>query len=288
MSYVATIGFFDGVHRGHRYLIGQLLATAARRGEKAAIITFAQHPKDAALLTPYKERIQRLKETGVDEIFCFQFPVIRQMTAEEFLHVLHDQCEISTLLCGYDHRFGCDHRTAEDMVSIGSRIGVDIQSNDCSPEGDMSSSKIRRALLEGDLDTANRMLGYTYTLTGEVVHGKAVGRTIGFPTANLRLPEGKLVPKSGVYATEGGIVNINHEGLVEVHYIDVQRTDVPCTKDVQREISTRDLYGQTITVPLLRRIRDERQFGSLEELKEQIERDVREWRMENEKWKMEN
>lgn len=275
MSYTATIGFFDGVHRGHRYLIGQLLNTAARHGDKAAILTFAQHPKDAALLTPYEERIERLKETGVDEIFCFQFPIIREMTAEQFLQVLHDQCEVKTLLCGYDHRFGCDHRTAADMVSIGSRIGVEILANDCSPEGDMSSSKIRKALLEGDIDTANRMLGYAYTLQGEVVHGKAVGRTIGFPTANLQLPEGKLIPKSGVYATEGGIVNINHEGLVEVHYIDVQRTDVQSTKDVLRGKSTKDLYGQTITVPLLKRIRDERTFGSLEELKRQIEKDIR-------------
>lgn len=285
MSYTATIGFFDGVHRGHRYLIGQLLNTAARHGDKAAILTFAQHPKDAALLTPYEERIERLKETGVDEIFCFQFPIIREMTAEQFLQVLHDQCDVKTLLCGYDHRFGCDHRTAADMVSIGSRIGVEILANDCSPEGDMSSSKIRKALLEGDIDTANRMLGYAYTLQGEVVHGKAVGRTIGFPTANLQLPEGKLIPKSGVYATEGGIVNINHEGLVEVHYVwnkeQVTRGKWQVTRSKEQGTRSKDLYGQTITVPLLKRIRDERTFGSLEELKRQIEKDVRELKMEN-------
>ncbi len=133
----------------------------------------------------------------------------------------------------------------------------------------MSSSKIRKALQEGDVDSANRMLGYAYTLTGEVVHGKAVGRTIGFPTANLQLPEGKLIPKSGVYATEGGIVNINRDGLVEIHY-----TTLPQPDTCHLSLDTCNLYGQTLTVPLLRRIRDEREFGSLEELKQQIQLDI--------------
>lgn len=264
MSYTATIGFFDGVHRGHRFLIGQLLDAASTRKNAAALITFDQHPKDAALLTSYDERIERLRETGVQEIFCFCFSVIREMTAAEFLMVLHDRCDVHTLLCGYDHRFGCDRRSAAELVETAQQVGIELLPVVCSPEGDMSSSRIRQALTEGDIAAANDMLGYAYTLTGQVIHGKAVGRTIGFPTANLELPAGKLVPKSGVYATTSGIVNISHEGLVEVHYL-----------DVQRERSTKDLYGQTISVPLLRRIRDERKFDTLEQLKEQIEKDIR-------------
>lgn len=276
MGYVATIGFFDGVHTGHRYLISRLREEAACRGMDSAILTFEQHPETVLrgtpkpLLTTFEERTERLKAEGVTEIFCFNFEVIQMMTAEEFMSVLVNNCGVHVLLMGYDHHFGSDHLSSfADYQAAAARVGLIVLPIDQAPEGDVSSSKIRRAIQRGAIESANIMLGYPYSITGVVVHGRGLGRTIGFPTANISVPEGKILPANGVYAVEA-------DGMPAILNIGTNPTigDNAVTLEVHIPGFTGDLYDQPLTLRLLRYIREEQRFESLEALKAQIERDI--------------
>lgn len=276
MSYVATIGFFDGVHTGHRYLISRLREEAARRGLDSAILTFEQHPETILcgtpkpLLTTFEERTALLKAEGVTEIFCFNFSVIQMMTAEEFMRILVGNCGVSVLLMGYDHHFGSDHLASfADYQAAAARVGLTILPIEQAPEGDVSSSKIRRALQRGAIESANIMLGYPYTLTGTVVHGRGLGRTIGFPTANIALPADKILPANGVYAVEA-------DGLPALLNIGTNPTvgDNAITLEVHIPDFVGDLYDQQLSIRLLRFIREEKRFDSLDALKDQIRQDL--------------
>ena len=276
MNYAATIGFFDGVHSGHRYLIEQLKEAAAQQQLKSAVITFENHPKEVligkspSLLTTFDERIALLKSLNPDQIYCFNFEIVKDMTAREFMTILHNQCEVDALLMGYDHRFGSDQlNNIEDYIHIGEDVGIKIIPQQQAPEGDVSSTKIRHALSEGNIHTANNYLGYSYHLSGTVVHGRGIGHQIGFPTANIQTDSQKLIPKAGVYAVETNghkaIVNIgtnptvgNSEETIELH--------IPAFEG--------ELYGQKIDIRFIRRLRDEKKFASLEELTRQIKSDI--------------
>ena len=286
MSYTATIGFFDGVHKGHLYLLQRLREEAQMRGMRSAVITFEQHPQQVLtgvapkLLNTFDERVERLKATGVTQIFAFRFDLVRNMSALEFLKVLHEQCEVNTLLMGYDHQFGADGRKSPDTYrKMGQEAGVEILFVEQAPEGDVSSSKIRKTLISGDVPEAANMLGENYTLQGQVVHGQGWGHRLGFPTANIQIADShKLIPKNGVYAaqvqTEDGtshqaVLNIGtnptiggNERTVEVHILDFDG----------------DLYAQSLRVELLRYLREEQHFASLDLLKRQIAKDVAEAR----------
>lgn len=283
MPYAATIGFFDGVHTGHRYVLEELRRTARERNMESAVITFREHPQNILtgerkpLLTTYDERMALLREQRPDQIFDFDFRVIRDMTAAEFLHVLGTQCGVKVLLMGYDHRFGSDGLTAfNDYRSPAQQEDIELIQLPQAPAANVSSTKIRKALLQGDISVADSMLGYHYTLTGEVIAGRHIGSGIGFPTANIRVPDDKLLPAHGVYAadvrtadgknTMAAICNIGNnptvgggETTVEIH--------IPGFNG--------DLYGTTISASLTKRIREERQFPSIEELRRQIEDDVK-------------
>lgn len=262
MKYAATIGFFDGVHLGHQYLLSSLKEEAAKRGLQSAIITFEQHPQQVlrgtcpSLLTTYDERITRLRATGVDEIFCFNFELIHTMSADEFAQLLHDRCGVEVLIMGYDHRFGSTHQTSD----IKHQTLEVVRIKELPGNQHISSTQIRNALIEGHLMKANEMLGYAYALTGKVVHGKAVGRTIGFPTANIEVEPSKLIPAAGVYSAEWE----NHKVLLNIN--DTIEMYVPHFEG--------DLYDQTITVELMGRIRGEKHFDTLNELKTQIQNDL--------------
>lgn len=282
MAYVATIGFFDGVHVGHQFLLSSLRQQAAQRAMKAAVVTFEEHPRSVlygispALLTTYEERTALLKQQALDEIYVFQFDVIRDMTSAEFLHLLHDRCEVHVLLMGYDHQFGSDGKKAmTEYQRLGEEAGVEVLPITQAPEGDVSSSKIRRLLLAGDVSNANAMLGRPYALQGTVVHGRGLGRKIGFPTANIRVENrNKLIPSDGVYAvqvttadncTRKAVLNIGtnptvggEERTLEVH--------IPGFSG--------DLYNQSIDIKFTRYIREERKFITLDILRNQIQQDL--------------
>lgn len=276
MSYAATIGFFDGVHRGHRFLLSEMRRTAALQGLQTAVITFADHPKAVLdgrtppLLTTYDERIARLREQQPDEIYCFRFDIIRDMTAAEFMAVLHRQCQVDTLVMGYDQHFGSDRITDFDNYRrLGEQAGLRLITVPQSPEGDISSSKIRTLLQQGGLTDANALLGYEYSLTGKVVHGRGIGSQIGFPTANIQTPPDKLLPKAGVYAavTDGrkAVVNIGTNPTVG---------GTETTVEMHLPHYNGSLYGETVTVRLLRRLRDEITFADTDALCRQIEQDI--------------
>ena len=273
MKYAATIGFFDGVHKGHRFLLGELRRVAAERGLQSAVLTLDEHPEyiltgnAKPLLTTGQEREQLLKQSGVDEIFMFHFSVIQQMTASEFMRIIHDRCGVEVLLIGYDHHFGSDQPASfADYERLGAEVGLTVLPVVQSPEGDVSSSKIRSALLAGEMERANDMLGYAYMLSGPVVRGNGIGHTIGFPTANIAVDAGKLIPKPGVYAAEGALVNIGTNPTIGNDHLTVEAYLI----DYQGE----DLYGQTLTLRLTHRLRDERKFHNLDELKAQIRQDL--------------
>lgn len=276
MRYAATIGFFDGVHVGHQFLLKQLKQVASSEGLGAAIITFSSHPKlslqgiSPCLLSTFDERVEHMKAMEIDEIFCFDFAVIRDMKAGEFMSLLYEKCGVELLLMGYDHRFGSDCLAEfEDYQRQGAAIGMGVRKVVCADVGNISSTKIRCALKEGRIEDANRMLGYEYTLTGKVVHGRGLGTQLGFPTANIEVPSDKLIPCSGVYSAMAGdnkaILNIGKNPTVDGKEI---------TVEVHLIGTKKDLYDQTISVSLLHYLREEKKFATLDELKWQIQQDI--------------
>ena len=273
MRFAATIGFFDGVHVGHQYLLAALRRVASERGLKSAVLTLDVHPQAVLagvaqqLLTTVDERTELLKQNGIDEVFLFRFDVIRQMTALEFMRLIHERCAVDTLLMGYDHRFGSDRLTSfADYEAFAKQVGIELVAVSETPDIEVSSSKIRTALLAGDIEQANAMLGYPYSLTGTVVRGNGIGHTMGFPTANIEPDACKLVPKVGVYAAEGALVNIGTNPTVGNERVTIEAY-LPDYKG-------RDFYGQTLTLRFTKRIRDEKKFASLDELKAQIQKDL--------------
>ena len=283
MSRIATIGFFDGVHTGHRFLFAQLCSEGKARGLDPLIITFDTHPRTVLqsdfvpqLLTSFAERKALLDSYG--EVLVLPFEKIRPLTAEGFLQFLHDSFGVSVLLMGYDHRFGSDKlRKASDYRKVGEECGVEVLTmrEFMNGEWHVSSTEIRLALQNGNIAVANELLGRPWSLRGNVVHGNGLGRTLGFPTANIRPDDPyKIIPKAGVYAVEvqgdsiqwtKGICNIgtnptvgNSQTTIEVH--------IPSFSG--------DLYGQSLEIRFLRFMREERQFDNLETLRRQIKADV--------------
>lgn len=286
-GYVATIGFFDGVHRGHQFVIRQLNTIAFEQGLQGLVITFGEHPRKVlqpgfqpTLLTTLPEKLSRLRQNGVDACAVLDFtPEMSRMPAFDFMkHVLKEQYNVKNLLMGYDHRFGHDsHETFDDYAAYGQQLGLQVRLLDYFADEEtnrISSSAIRRSLLGGDIVQTNRMLGYGYCFEGKVVTGFKVGRKIGFPTANLQ-PDNteKLLPSAGVYAvrvqTEGqtypGMLNIGKrptlangdQTSIEVHIIGFEG----------------DLYDCSLQVEFRQRIRDERKFDGIDALIAQLEQD---------------
>lgn len=267
-----TIGCFDGVHQGHRFLLQQLRALAEERGMQTLALTFRRHP--AAVLgktVPPQlctlEEKERLLKEQVREVKILDFTEeMARLTAKEFMKKLRDEYGVGLLLLGYDHRFGRPSPD-DDYERDGHALGIEVLR--AKPLPGISSSAIRQALQQGRITEANEMLGRPYTLSGTVVKGRQVGRSIGFPTANLSTP--LLVPKTGVYTATTpygpALVNIGHRPTlnngsdisIEAHIIGYEG----------------DLYGQSLSVSLLRRLRDEQTFPSLEALRRQIENDLK-------------
>lgn len=275
MNKIATIGFFDGVHKGHRFLFRHLDLLASEWGLEPFIVTFEQHPREVLqsdyvpqLLTAADERKGLLSAYG--EVLMLPFDTIHSLTAAQFMERLHTQYQVSVLLMGYDHRFGSDRlRHPQDYRRIGEQVGIKVITMCEFTEGEwhVSSTEIRSALANGNIAMANELLGRFYSLSGTVVHGKGLGRTIGFPTANIQPADPHLIiPKAGVYAVEvraygiewsKAMLNIDTQGIIEVY--------IPSFSG--------DLYGQNMEIRFMRFIRDEKQMGSLDELKKQIMED---------------
>lgn len=273
MAVVAT-GFFDGVHKGHRHVIEALVSSARQRGEESLVITFAQHPRavlqqdamNLRLLSSPEEKSAILKSMGVDRVEVLQFSKeFSRMTAEEYLRdVVKGSYHGTAVLLGYDNRLGVDKLTPDLIAPLAERLGLDVivVPATCADGGEpVSSTKIRNALSAGDVESASAMLGYDYQLHGVVVSGKQLGRTIGFPTANMQLYEPlKMLPGRGAYLTVVdtlgghfyGMTNVGE--IVETHILDFSE----------------NIYGLDLVVKFKKRLRDEKRFNSVSELKSQL------------------
>lgn len=277
------------MHQGHQFVISQLVNVARKTGLQAAVVTFSEHPQKVLtggqlpLLTTFDERIELIKQQRVDEIFAFNFEIIREMTAEEFMRILRNQCGVELLLMGYDHRFGSDRLSRqEEYQAIADRIGMQLivlpESNVKQGADNIipSSTKIRKALLSGLIEEANEMLGYAYSLSGEIVEGRHLGRTIGFPTANIAIAEDKLCPANGVYA--GSLSDLELGFRDEPVLVNIGSNPTVGGRKVTVEMHIPDwdgdLYGRQMTVSLRRYLRQEKKFPSLDALKEQIHKDM--------------
>ena len=286
---IATIGFFDGVHIGHCHLINMLKKVARERGVESCVITFDRHPRQVVqpewcpeMLTSLEEKTQLLKATGIDrcEVLHFDREMANQSAHDFMLHTLKEKLGVSILVTGYDNRFGHNRSEGfEDYVRYGNEIGIEVIKGEELTDGsnNVSSSSIRRMLKEGRIEDATRCLGREYQLTGTVVGGEHIGRTIGFPTANIRPDDSsKLIPANGVYAVDvwSQAGDINRERAMLNIGTRPTFNGTATTIEVHIPHFAGNLYGSTLSIAFLRKIREERKFDSPEALVEQLNKDL--------------
>jgi riboflavin kinase/FMN adenylyltransferase len=282
---ILTLGTFDGVHIGHRKILEKLTQNGENGKYESLVLTFFPHPRmvlkgqsEVKLLTTIEEKTALLEKSGIENLVIHPFDEsFSKLTASEFVKtVLVDQFHIKKIIIGHDHRFGKD-RTAniDDLIVFGKQYDFEVEQISAQEIEDVSvsSTKIRKELKAGNMALANEYLGYDYFLTGTIIKGKQLGRTIGFPTANIRIREDyKLIPKNGVYVVKSiinqktvfGMMNIGFNPTVasenlslEIHYFDFDA----------------DLYDQELAVSILKYIRPEQKFDSVDLLKAQLEKD---------------
>lgn len=284
---VATIGFFDGVHLGHRFLLRQLALAAQKRQLRAVAITFDQHPRRVLqrdyipeLLTTLDEKLQLLAETGIDGVAVLPFnATMAQLSAHDFMQqVLQKQLQVKALLMGYDNHFGRKNNECfDDYARYGQDLGIEVlPTQPYIYKGiKISSSVIRSFLHEGEAALAHECLGYPYTLTGKVGHGFQQGRAIGYPTANL-IPASieQLLPANGVYAVRVKCPDSTtwHDGMMNIGY---RPTFDGTAKSIEVNIFNyaNDLYDKPLSVAFYERIRTEKKFRNAPELAKQLTKD---------------
>ena len=290
-TFVATVGFFDGVHVGHRHLIEQVKGEAWRRGLSSAVVTFPVHPREVLqsdyrplLLNEREEKLSLLASTGVDCCVILPFTeALSQLTAEEFMRrVLKETLRVDTLFVGYDHRFGRDRAEGyEAYVHHGEVMGMKVLlASRYQVDGfsSVSSSRVRSLLQSGNVQDANRLLSYRYTLSGTIVPGNRVGRTIGFPTANIQLCEpNKVIPAKGVYAVRVRLKdNEVYPGMLYIGTRPTFNRESTVSVEVNLFNFDGDLYGQSLSVEFIDFVRGEVKFNSKEELVARLHRDKEE------------
>ena len=282
---ILTLGTFDGVHIGHKKILERVTQNTENGKYESLVLTFFPHPRmvlhgqsEVKLLNTIDEKIDLLEKSGIQNLVIHPFDeTFSKLSAEEFVKtVLVDRFHIKKIIIGHDHRFG-RNRTADinDLITFGKQFDFEVEQISAQEIDavSISSTKIRNALMEGNMALANDYLSYDYFLTGTIAKGKQLGRTIGFPTANLKIEENyKLIPLNGVYVVKSiidqktvyGMMNIGYNPTVagenlsiEVHYFDFDQ----------------DIYNQKIAVSILEHLRPEQKFGSVDLLKKQLEKD---------------
>lgn len=282
---IITIGTFDGVHLGHQSILKKVVEAKENNTYESSLLTFFPHPRmvlqqdtSIKLLNTIDEKAELLDKFGIDNLIIHPFDAaFSNLSAEEFVkEILVDRLNIHKIIIGHDHRFG-KNRTADisDLILFGKKYGFEVEQINAHEidEIAISSTKIRKALMEGNIQLANQFLGYSYFISGKVIEGKKIGRTLGFPTANIQINESyKLLPKNGVYIVSSeindilyfGMMNIGNnptigenEQSIEVHYFDMSE----------------NIYNKKLKISILEHIRDERKFNSLPDLQAQLEKD---------------
>lgn len=282
---VVTLGTFDGVHIGHEAILDKICHNSKEEDLESVILTFFPHPRlivsdncDIKLLNTIEEKSQLLAKKGIQNFIIHPFDkAFSELSPREFVEqILVQKLNIQKIIIGHDHKFG-KNRAADfnDLLAFGKEFGFEVEEISAQQidEVSISSTKIRTALLEGDVTLANSYLGYTYMLNGIVVKGNQLGRTIGYPTANIEIPEEyKLIPKNGVYIVSVLLNGVLLKGMMN---IGVKPTLGSNKLSIEVHILnfSEDIYGNKIQVNILKRIREEQKFASFNDLKNQLEKD---------------
>lgn len=285
---VLTVGTFDGVHLGHRKIITRLIDLAKTKNGESVIFTFDPHPRkivspgesNLRLLTTIEEKITLFEESGIDHLIIYPFtPEFAQLSYEQFVkEILIEKIHTKYLVVGYDHKFGKNRQgDFEFLKNCADRFDFHVEKLDVLliNESNISSTKIREAIQNGDFETANTFLGYPFTIHGTVIEGQKLGRQIQFPTANIETSDpDKIIPGYGVYAVTAKIRNKIYQGMLNIG----SRPTVNTNAD-HRSIEVHlfgfndDIYGETIELQFFRKLREEQKFDSLDALKDQLEKD---------------
>ena len=289
---VITIGTFDGVHIGHRKILKKLIKNTKSHNLKSTVLTFFPHPRmvlqkdnDIKLLNTIDEKVKILGELGLDYLIIHPFTKeFSRLSATEFVRdILVNSLKTKKIIIGYDHRFGRNRdANITDLMAFGNTLDFEVEEIPAQEIDDVSvsSTKIRKALEEGQIEIANKYLGYPYMLTGTIKKGKGLGRQLYFPTANLHIEESyKLIPKTGVYVVQSKIDGTIVFGMMNIGYNPTvsETENLPVSRQKNIEIHffdfDQDLYGQKLQIDVLARIRDEQKFESVEVLKNQLTKD---------------
>jgi riboflavin kinase/FMN adenylyltransferase len=279
---IVTIGTFDGVHLGHRKILELITKSAKETSSESLVLTFSPHPRiivhedtEMKQLNSLNEKKELLNNLGIDNLIIHPFDMaFSRLTAEEFVRdVLVSTFKIQKIIIGYDHRFG-RNRTANinDLIAFGNRFGFDVDQISAEEinEVSISSTKIRNALAEGNVKLANSYLGQPYTLSGKVIKGNQLGRTIGFPTANIKIEENyKLIPSNGVYIVKSSVKGIIYCGMMNIGNRPTINGNAQSI-EINLFDFDQNIYGETLTVIILHKMREEQKFESLEALKAQL------------------
>ena len=284
---VVTMGSFDGLHLGHQRVIRCLLDTADELGGESVVITFEPHPREVlypmekkpGILTTLEEKIALLEQYGVEHLVVLNFTAeLGRLEYADFVReILVEALKIKGLVVGYDHRFGKDRAGSfSRLQQLAARYHFHLKEQPVFEANDVnvSSTKIRNALAIGDVRQVNAFLGYHYTFSGRVVDGEKLGRSIGFPTANLHLPnDRKLLPAAGVYVVYGTVDHERYAGVLNIGIRPTVSSHGTLSLEVHLFDFDRDIYGQDVTVQLLDRLRGEQKFNDIRELTRQLEKD---------------
>lgn len=284
---MVTIGTFDGVHQGHRKIIDRLNKRSKEIGGESFIFTFHPHPRqvlfpdqfDLKLLTLTSEKLALFEHAGVGHVLVYPFSKdFSMLSAQAYVkEILVDAIGVKDLIIGYDHRFGNNREgsieTFKNYASLYHFKVEEIPAHEIDSIN-VSSSKIRKALEAGDIQTANTFLGYDYFMSGTVIHGKKLGRTLGYPTANIEISdETKLIPKIGVYAVTVNLEGSSYKGMMNIGYNPTTDTDNKIKTELHIFNFDNNIYGCTLTLQTKARLRDEKKFDSLNDLTEQLHKD---------------
>ena len=282
---VFTLGTFDGVHVGHIKIIERLL-NASSDDEQSLVLTFFPHPRmvlqeesDIKLLNTIEERTKLLEKAGLQNLIIHPFDqAFSRLSAEEFVkNILVDIFNIKKIIIGHDHRFG-RNRTAniDDLILFGKEYGFEVEQISAQEidEVSISSTKIRNALNEGKIALANEYLGYNYLFSGTVIHGKKLGRTIGFPTANIEVEQEYYIPRQGVYACFIKVENKWHQAMVNIGFNPTFNSVDKVSVEAHILDFNKDIYGKRVTLEFVKFLREEQKFNNIDNLKLQLDQDI--------------
>jgi riboflavin kinase/FMN adenylyltransferase len=284
---IVTIGTFDGVHLGHQQIIKRLVELKKKQGGEIVLFTFAPHPRkvlfpeqsDLKLITTTQEKCELLQQFGVDHVLVYPFTkAFSQMQAQDYISdIIAKGLKTKTLVIGYDHRFGSNREGNIELLKQCSSVYhfnvEEIPAQEIN-QLNISSTRIRKAIDEGDVKTANEFLGYSFFVTGTVIKGKQLGRTIGYPTANIFIEDtDKLIPKIGVYAVNVILNGITYKGMLNVGTNPTTDADTKIKIEVNIFDFDKDIYGETLKVEFVKWIRNEEKFANLDELKQALAND---------------